>query len=87
MKSFGGIVFLAFLVLISCAFAGSVKEGTTSNLADCHRISVNKLSSCPHRCPGKTTQHVRNINPRCSSDGSICPQNHKPYLCGPIPQN
>ena len=55
MKSFSWIVFLAFLVLISCVFAGSVKESAsdmspTKRERVCYRTVRNLINECPIEC-------------------------------------
>jgi hypothetical protein len=48
MKSFRWILFLAFIVVVSCAVAGSVKEGNSGNkMAVCNSIpNKNTKMTC-----------------------------------------
>ena len=65
MKSFGWILFLAFIVVVSCAVAGSVKEGGPSE------GGINNMNACSTLA---TNSHATNI--RCRPN----PTNIKPGI-------
>ncbi len=77
MKSFGWIVFLAFLVILSCAVAGSLTEGLPQD--ECYRIQTKRNKDCPQRCRVGSTKIK---NPDCPN--GVCPNGKLPFLCGKL---
>jgi hypothetical protein len=81
MKSFRWILFLACIVIVSCSFAGSLKENLPMD--ECYHIQTYKNRNCPERCNMVGAPKIP--NPMCPD--KVCPdEDTMPYLCGKLPK-